>query len=183
VPLQVVANQGGVQQVNFQAPCELTVGLATVVITINGASTTVNGVVVFPIQPGIFTYPGPNSKLYGAVIRESDGSYVTPSSLAHRGEKYYMVVTGLGQTTPAAITNAAGTGAQAVNVPIVVGVKDLGVPVLSVRYLERYIGAYLIEFQIPVDAPLGTDQALAVAAFVNGNYIFGNSVFLPGVTQ
>ena len=183
VPLQVVANQGGVQQVNFQAPCELTPGTATVVISVNGASTTVNGVAVLPVQPGIFTYAGPNGKLYGAVIREADGSYVTPSNLAHQGQKYYMVVTGLNQTTPAIVTNSAGTiGVQNVNLLVEVGVHDNGVPVLSARYLFGSVGAYLVEFQIPANAPLGTDQSLAVVAFINGTTpVFGNSVFLPGV--
>ena len=92
-----------------------------------------------------------------------------------------MVVTGLGQVTPAAFTNSAGTGLQDVNVPIIVGLKDSGVPVISARYMLGAIGAYLIEFQIPADAPLGPDQSLAVAATVNDNLVFGNSVFLPAV--
>ncbi|MCU1336220.1 MAG: hypothetical protein JWO19_1801 [Bryobacterales bacterium] len=182
-PIQAVANQNGVQQVNFQAPCELTGSTATVVITVNGASTTVTGVPVFAVQPGIFTYAGPNNKPYGAVIRALDGSYVTPSNPARRGERYYMVATGLGQGTPTIITNSAGTGSQNVNLPIVVGVSDRGVPVLSARYLVGSIGAYLVEFQIPADAPTGTDQSLALAALTNNGttFVFGNPVFLPGV--
>jgi uncharacterized protein (TIGR03437 family) len=182
VPIQVVANQNGVQQINFQAPCELTAGTATVVITVKGASTTVPGVPVLAVQPGIFTYAGPNGKLYGAVIRAVDGSYVTPSNQARQGDRLYLVVTGLGQGTPAIITNSAGTGAQNVNLPIAVGVHDNGVPVLSARYLVGSIGAYLVDFQIPLDAPTGPDQSLAIAARVNDTtFVFGNSVFLPGV--
>ena len=137
---------------------------------------------VLVIQPGIFTYAGPNGKLYGAVIREVDGSYVTPSNQARTGDKLLMVVTGLGQATPTLITNSAGTGGQNVNIPIVVGVHDNGVAVLSARYLAGYIGAYLVEFQLPANAPTGTDQSLAVAARVNDTtFVFGNPVFLPGV--
>jgi adhesin/invasin len=181
-PIQAVANVNGVQQANFQAPCELTAGTATVVVTVNGANTPVAGVAVLVVQPGIFTYAGPNGKAYGAVIREADGSYITPSNLARQGDKLLMVVTGLGQATPTLITNSAGTGSQNVNLQIVVGVHDNGVPVLSARYLVGFIGAYLVEFQLPPDAPLGTDQSLAVAARLSdGSLRFGNPVFMPGV--
>ena len=181
-PIQAVANQNGVQQANFQAPCELTAGTATVVVTVNGASATVSGVPVLAVQPGIFTYPGPNNKPYGAVIRASDGSYLTPSNPARRGDRLYMVVTGLGQVTPAALTNSAGTGSQNVNLPIAVGINDRGVPVLSARYLFGSIGAYLIEFTVPEDATLGNEQDLLIAALVNGTtYVFGNVAYIPGV--
>jgi uncharacterized protein (TIGR03437 family) len=181
VPIQAVSNLDGVERANFQAPCELTPGNATVVVNVNGASTTVSGVPVFAVQPGIFTFAGPNNKLYGAVIRKVDGSYVLPSNPARQGETYFMVVTGLGQVTPVALTNSAGNGLQNVNVPMIVGLKDSGVAVISARYLVGAIGAYIVEFQIPADAPLGPDQSLAVAAIVNDNFIFGNPVFLPAV--
>ena len=126
--------------------------------------------------------PG-NNKLYGAVIRAVGRHLRTPTNPARQGERYYMVVTGLGQVTPAAATNSAGTGSQDVNLPIIVGVSDRGVPVLSARYLIGTVGAYLIEFQIPLDAPIGPDQALAVAALNKRarHIVFGNPVFLPGV--
>ena len=112
VPLLSVSNTNNVQQVNFQTPCELSPGTATAVITVNGTATTITGIQVLAVQPGIINYAGPNGKPYGFVIRALDGSYVTPSAFAHRGETYYLVVTGLGQTTPPITTNAAGTGSQ-----------------------------------------------------------------------
>jgi uncharacterized protein (TIGR03437 family) len=137
---------------------------------------------VFDVQPGIFTYTVSGSdKLYGAVIHASDGTYVTPSNPAQQGERYYMVVTGLGLVTPAASTGATGTGSQDVNLPIIVGVSDGGVPVLSARYLIGSVGAYLVEFEIPLDSPVGTDRSLAIAALDGDQYKFGNPVFLPGV--
>ena len=42
VPIQSVANDQFGQHANFQAPCELTGSSATVVVTVNGASTTVH---------------------------------------------------------------------------------------------------------------------------------------------
>jgi uncharacterized protein (TIGR03437 family) len=184
-PIQAVANQSGVQQINFQAPCELQAGSATVVINVSGGTGTVSNVPVLAVQPGIFTYAGPNNIPYGAVIRAVDGSYVTPSNPARRGETLYMVVTGLGQGTPTIVTNSAGTGTQNVTLPVVVGISDRGVPVLSATYLFGSIGAYLVKFQVPTDSPIGVNQALAIAVLTNNgtNYVFGNPVFLPAVTE
>jgi len=184
-PLQAVANQNGVQQINFQAPCELQAGLATIVINVSGGSATVSNVPVFQVQPGIFTFAGPNNIAYGAAIRAVDGSYVTPSNPARRGETLYMVVTGLGQTTPPIVTNSAGSGIQTVAVPVVVGLSDRGVPVSTATYLFGSIGAYLVKFQVPTDSPIGPNQALAVAALTNNGttYVFGNPVYLAAVTD
>jgi uncharacterized protein (TIGR03437 family) len=182
-PLQSVANVNGAQQVTFQTPCETTVGSAQVVVTVNGATTAVNGVAVFAGQPGIFTYQGPQNKVYGAVIRALDGSYVTPTNQARRGERHLLVLTGLGQTTPPTSTNAAGIPGQNVNLQVLVGVNNVGVPVEKAEYLPGFIGVYIVTFTIPSSAQVGTDQPLAVAVILNGQAVFGNSVLLPGVSQ
>ena len=77
VPISAVSNENGVQQINFQTPCEVQPGPATVVITINGVPTTIPNVQVLASQPGIFTFAGPNGIQYGAVIRAADGTYVS----------------------------------------------------------------------------------------------------------
>jgi len=179
-PIESVANQNGVQSVNFQNPCEVQPGSATVVITVSSNSTTVSGVTVFAAAPGVFNYAGPGGKVYAAVIRAVDGSYVTPSNFARRGETYYIVVTGLGQVNPAALTNSAGAG-QSVVLPVIVGVNNAGVAVVSAQYLPGFIGAYIVGFQIPINAPSGADQPLAVAVVVNGQLVFSNETLLAGV--
>jgi uncharacterized protein (TIGR03437 family) len=181
VPIQSVTNANGQQQATFQTPCEVLPGSATVVVLVGASSTTVIGVPVLAAQPGIFTYQGPNNKVYGAVIRASDGSYVTPTSPLRRDETYYLVVTGLAQVSPATATNAAGVPNQNVVLPVLVGVNNFGVTVGKVTYLVGSIGVYLVEFQVPLSAATGVDQPLAVAVLVNGQLVFGNSVFLPGV--
>ncbi|HEV8413013.1 MAG TPA: hypothetical protein VGQ49_05420 [Bryobacteraceae bacterium] len=192
-PIQSVANDQLGQHATFQAPCDLTGSTdgtqgVTVVVSANGADTTVNAVPVFPFQPGIFTSAGSNGKIYGAVIREVDGTYVTAANPARPGEKIYVVVTGLGQTTPTLITNSAGTGSQSVNVPLAVflgvdGAHLNGANALSAHYLFGSIGSYLVEFQLPKDAPTGTDQQLLVVALINnGNdFVLGNTVLIPAV--
>jgi len=193
-PIQAVSNQNGKQQINFQVPCETAVGNATVVVTVNNVATTVTGVPVFAGQPGIFTYAGPNNKLYGAVLRVKDGSYITPSNYAPTGESFYLILTGLGSVTPATATNSGGNN-QAVNLTAVVGVANAGVPTQTARYLQGSIGVYYIEFTIPkatngTGVPLApgtvvlTDTPLAVFLNINGQPVFSQpGVLLPGVVQ
>jgi hypothetical protein len=184
VPLYSLSNTvNGVQQVTFQTPCETPAGSAAVSMTVGSgagaATTTVTGVPVAAAQPGIFTYVGPNGKSYGAVIRGIDGSYVTPSSLARRGETYYLVATGLGQTTPPASTNAAGAG-QTVSNQVIVGLNNAGVPVISATYVA--VGVYYVAFQIPINAAQGVDQNLAIGEVVGGQTVYDNQgALLPGV--
>ena len=143
VPIQAVANDQFGQRANFQAPCELTGSTATVTVTANGATTIVNNVPVTQAQPGIFTYTGSNNKVYGAVIREIDGTYVTSANPARQGEKVYVVATGLGQTTPALITNSAGTGSQNVNLPTLVFLKPPMSP-LKFRFVKPTLKPLLL---------------------------------------
>jgi hypothetical protein len=91
----------------------------------------------------------------------------------------------MGQTNPAAVTNSPGTGSQNIALPVVVGISDRGVPVLSARYLVGSIGAYLIEFQVPTDSPIGPNQPLAVAGLTNNGttFVFGNPSYLAAVTN
>ena len=179
-PIQSVSNVGGQQQATFQTPCEVAPGSATVVASVSGSTTTVNNVTVLAAQPGIFSFQGTNGKSYAAIISARDGSYVSQTNFLRRGETYYVILTGLGQTSPAASTNATGTG-QAVNVPIVVGVNNAGVPVGRVQYLVGQIGVYFAEFTVPLTAPTGADQVFAVASLIGGNPSFGNSLFVAGV--
>jgi hypothetical protein len=64
-----------------------------------------------------------------------------------------------------------------------VGLSDRGVPEFSARYLQGSIGAYLVDFQVPIDSPIGPDQNLAIAVLTNNGttFVFGNQVFLPAV--
>jgi uncharacterized protein (TIGR03437 family) len=187
-PISSVSNQNGVQQVTFQVPCEAQPGAATVVININGNSTTITGVQVLPAQPGIFTYAGPNNKPYAAIIRAKDGTYVTPSSSMHRNETYYVILTGMGQTSPAASTDNPGNG-QATVAQAVVGVNNQGVPVVSSTYLQGAIGVYIIGFQVPSDAstlasiPNGTDVPFSVGVFLNNQVTYSNNTFVPSLTN
>jgi len=188
-PIQSVSNQNGLQQVNFQTPCTTVTGSpATVVVQVGSVTTTVQNVPVYPAQPGIFTFAGTGGIAYGWVISAADGSYLTPSNLAHAGQTYYLVATGLGQTTPAAITDSDGTGSQTISVQnVILDISNIGIPVTSAIYLQGAIGEYVITFTIPAVAnnqpfPTGTNMPLALGVTVNGQTFYDNSaVALPGI--
>jgi uncharacterized protein (TIGR03437 family) len=113
-------------------------------------------------QPGIFTYAGPGSTLYGTVIRP-DGSYVSPSNFAQRGETDYLVATGLGLPTPTPKTGSTGNGETIPLNQVLVAVGGNGEQVVSVQYVPGAIGVYYIGFQLtnPSLSP-GPNQALAL---------------------
>jgi uncharacterized protein (TIGR03437 family) len=181
-PIEAIANQGGVQFAVFQTPCEISSSSpATIVVNANGAITTVTNVPVSAAQPGIFTFPASDGKTYAVVIRAADGSYVQPNNFARRGETYYMLVTGLGETTPTVATDDVGTGSENVIFPTIVSVNNSGIPVVSSQYWEGGVGVYIVGFQIPLNAPTGPAQNLAIGLNVNGTVVVGPIVQIAGV--
>lgn len=176
-PILSVSNVSGAQQVNFQTPCELIPGLATIVVIANGASTTVPNVPILAAQPGIFTVGG----VFGVVTSAANGSSVSTTNFAFRGQTYYVWVTGLGQANPPISTDSVGVANQNVVAQIVVGVGNQGVIVTSAQYLQDDTGVYLIGFQIPLSFPTGPNQNLVVEAVVNGQQVYSQTVLLGGV--
>jgi uncharacterized protein (TIGR03437 family) len=180
-PIYQLSNTNGKQQVTFQTPCEVAPSSnGTVVIQINGATTTVPGVTILQVQPGIFYATGTNGTNYGEVI-DSNGNYVTALNPAKRGGNYYLIATGLGQTTPPTATNSLGVSGQSVALPVIVGVSNLGVPVFQQTYQPGAVGIYVIGFTIPLTNPSGVDQPLVLGVISNGQTIFSNTVYINSV--
>jgi len=180
-PIYTLSNANGKQQVTFQTPCEATpASNATVVIQLNGATTTVTGVTVLAVQPGIFYSVGSNGTFYGELI-DSNGNYVSATNPAIRGQNYYMIATGLGQVSPATATDSLGINGQSVPLQVVVGVSNLGVPVFQQSYAVDQTGLYVIGFTIPLTNPAGTNQPLVLGVVSNGQTIFSNTVYINSV--
>jgi uncharacterized protein (TIGR03437 family) len=183
-PIYQLSNTNGKQQVTFQTPCDAAVGNnAVVVVSLNGATTTVPGVSILAAQPGIFFYTAADGNPYGQVI-DSHGNYVTATNPATLGGNYYLVATGLGPVTPATATDSLGVNGQNVVDQVIVGVANAGVPVFAAYYQPGEVGVYVIGFTIPSNLTLlntGQDQPLALAVEVNGQLVFGNGVYIPVV--
>ncbi len=188
-PILAVSNQNGKQQVNFQTPCEATPGNATVVVTVNGVETTIQGVPVFAAQPGISTFIE-NGKNYPVVLRAKDNSLVRPNNLPSTGETLYLLyVTGMGLVTPSTATNQNGGQNQTAILQPNIGVNNRGNTTQAARYSFGQIGLYYIEFKIDRDPAKGvgqvsTDVPFTVLVNVNGTPMFSQpGVLLPGMVE
>jgi uncharacterized protein (TIGR03437 family) len=182
-PILAVSNQAGTESLVVQVPCEIaSPGRTSVVIRIPGSQSQVDNVQVFRAAPGVFETPAvTGQRSYAAVIRP-DGSYVTPTNPARRGEIVQAAVTGLGPTTAPAFTNKVGLGNQTATTPLVVGVNDQGVRIVSATYATGMIGVYWLAFEIPLDATPGVFRNFAVAAeSPTGELVFGNSSTIAAI--
>jgi len=163
----------------FQTPCETQPGLATVVLRVGSGSTTVSGVQVFALQPGIFETVIDGRK-FAVLQRVSDGAFITPANAARPGDRLRMFVTGIGAVSPATGTGRAGTGGQAVLASLTAGVNNAGVLVTKAEYLAGEVGLYFVEFEVPLDTQVGAAQNLAlVVTGSDGQPIFANGSFVP----
>jgi len=182
-PIFALSNQNGVESLVVQVPCEVpSPGRVSVTIRIPGAQAQVDNVQVFRAGPGIFETPAsPGQRSYAAVIRP-DGSYVTPTNPARRGEVVQAAVTALGPTTPAAVTNRVGLGGQAVATPLIVGVNDQGVRFVSATYAPGMIGVYWVAFEIPLDTTPGLFRNFSIAAEnPTGELVFSNGSSIAAI--
>lgn len=182
-PIFAVANQGGQESVVFQTPCEIaSPGRSVVNVRVQGGNTSVGNIQVFRAAPGIFEVtPGDNQRRYAAAIRP-DGSWITPTNPARRGEFIRIAVTGLGGVNPATATNRAGTGGQLITGSIIVGINDAGVRVVSSEYAAGLIGVYWITAEVPADTTPGLYRNLAVAMdSPSGELIFSNGAVLGAI--
>jgi uncharacterized protein (TIGR03437 family) len=169
-PIYNVANMNGQQQVTFQVPCSVTPGSAVpVTVNVGGSSATVN-VPVLPASPGLFITQL-SSTVSGPVLERPDGSFVSSSNPARRGETLIAYVTGLGPTSPAVATNSLpvpGSTAKVQGTPIV-GVNGAGANVISASLSPDLVGVYEVTFQVPMSVPSGTNASFSIGLLPQGS--------------
>ncbi len=179
-PIFSISNLGGgFEQIVVQVPFDVPAGTTAVVIrSSGGGSSTVEGVQVAALQPGIFEAVVSGARI--AVAVRPDGSFITPDNPARLGEVVRFYATGLGQVTPATGTNRAGVPGQSVVAPVVAGVNNAGARLVSATYLEGAIGVYVIAVEIPRDTQTGPAQPLGlVMEGPGGARVDANSVNIP----
>lgn len=163
-PILALVNQNGAEQINAQVPFEVTPGTPIdIAIQTPQGSTTVKGVVISPLAPGIFTngsLAAPGGPYPQATVLRSDGTYASSSNPVHRGETITFFATGLGQTVPNASTGVAGSPGQVVGSPLFAGVNNQGAGVVSAVYEPGALGVYEISIQIPSSTVSGPAQPL-----------------------
>jgi uncharacterized protein (TIGR03437 family) len=162
------------QLVTFQVPCELAPNFYNVTVTVSGGTpVTVQSVPVRPGAPGIFETLGSDGARRAIAVRP-DGSIVSLSNPARRGEIIRIYITGAGPVLPALASGSLPTP----GVPssptdpnqVVVGLNNSGVAVVMVQAATELIGVYEVTFQVPNDPTLvGTNNILAVGITALGN--------------
>ncbi len=176
-PIFYVANVNGVESMTIQVPFETQVGTATVVLSVTGGGSATISQPVQSYAPGVFTSTYGNQVV--AVAVRSDGSYVSPTNPAHLGETIYIFATGLGQVSPPAGTNQAGSG-QAVTASVVTGLNNQGVPHTKVDYAPGLVGVYTIGIQIPLTTQTGPHQPVGLILTDSAGILyFANGTFIP----
>jgi len=179
-PIFSVSNVNGVQQVTVQVPWEVAgLGSASVVITVNGGGSGTFTVTLQPYSPGIFI-----TNVFGlanqAVAIRPDGSYVSPSNPARRGEVIIIFVTGAGQTSPALGTNDAGIPDQNILANIAVGFNNAGSAYNSAQTVVGLVGVYAITLQVPANTTAGPSQPVGFIVYdAAGNPYFALAAVIP----
>jgi uncharacterized protein (TIGR03437 family) len=176
-PIFYVANVNGVESMTIQIPFETQPGTTTVVLNAAGGGSGTLSVQTQPFAPGVFT--GTFGNLTIAVAVRSDGSYVSPTNPAQRGETIYVFATGLGQVTPAAGTNQPGSG-QLVTANVVTGLNNQGVPHTKIDYAPGLVGVYIVGVQVPLTTTPGPHQPFGLILIDSaGNKYFAQSTAIP----
>ena len=177
-PIYYVLNSNGQQQVTVQVPFEVTPGAAVSVVISSaaGGSATVTTPVA-PYAPGAFTTTFSGQTI--AVAQRPDGSFVSPTNTALQGEDITFYVTGLGQTSPATVTGDGGILGQHVTAPLIVGINNAGVPLISATYAPGLVGVYAVTVQIPIGTTGNNVPFGLIATDAQGNQYWMQAVFIP----
>jgi uncharacterized protein (TIGR03437 family) len=178
-PIYYVDDTNGLDQVTVQVPWEVAPGSAvnlTVSVANEGSASV--PVPVKPLAPGVFTasYGG---NTYAVAVRP-DGSQVSPTNPAKRGENIQLYVTGLGQAEPTIATGVAGVPNQVIVTSMIIGLNNGGVPLISAVYGPGLVGIYIITLQVPANTQTGPYQPVGVIAYdPAGNLYFAQPSYIP----
>jgi uncharacterized protein (TIGR03437 family) len=166
------------ESITVQVPLEPFAGLTSsttvpVIITNSDGSTTVDATIL-PAAPGVFATGdiGPDKRRMAVVIRP-DGSVVSDKNALAIGETGRAFVTGL--IPPAGLTTNAQSPLDSdivLTTPLVVGINNSAVPVISVKYARNLVGIWEVEFQVPANAKTGNRVPFVVGVPVNGKLVF-----------
>ncbi len=178
-PIYYVQDINGADQVTVQVPFEVQPGpaVALTVAVANLPPVTVM-VPVKPLAPGVFTsiYAG---KTYAVAVRP-DGSQVSPTNPAQRGEDLQLYVTGLGQATPTIATGAAGVPDQTMVSPLIVGLDNGGVRLIGSVYGPGLIGISIVTIQVPANAKTGPYQPVGIIGVeTSGTLDYAQPTYIP----
>jgi uncharacterized protein (TIGR03437 family) len=141
-------------QINAQVPVELTSESAQLKVLVSGLETDAVTLKVLTYDPGLFTTDGDPAGLVAAL--NPDLTPITVASPAKRGTMIMLYGTGWGPVSPAVTSGQfAGTTAQTVQKPDV-QLSGWSIPVVYSGLAPGFVGVYMVQIQIPADAPTGS---------------------------
>ncbi len=171
----------GMQQIQFQVPCEVAPGSVPVTVNLGGGTTNLT-LTVQAASPGVYQTTMSDNVLRAVLVRP-DGSFVSLANPARRGETEVAYVTGLGPTSPLVGTSSvpAPSASATVQGQVIAGMNGGGVPVVSAKAAEDLPGVYAVAFEIPSDMATGNDITFSVGVVPPGgtSAINSNSVKVP----
>jgi uncharacterized protein (TIGR03437 family) len=167
VGLNVATNQ---QQLTFQVPCDVTPGSSVPVVVNVGAG---KGTINIPIQaasPGVFQTVMTDG-VSRAVLVRPDGSFVSLTNPARRGENLVAFATGLGAPTSPVSTNSVAAPGAVVSPTgtVVVGMAGRGLPLISAQLSDELLGVWLVTFTVPTDVPQGNNVTFSISVIPAGS--------------
>jgi len=166
-PIYYVLNQNGTEQISVEAPWSLAgVNSASVVVSTSTGASTPQTVAVLGGQPGIFLLDAASS---GST--HVNGSIVTASSPAARGETVVMYLTGMGAVSnqPASGVAASTTTLSYTALTPTVSIGGFNAAVSFSGLTPGLIGTYQINVAVPSAVPSGLLQATVAANGVTSN--------------
>jgi uncharacterized protein (TIGR03437 family) len=162
-------------QVNLQIPPDLALGPQTITLSSQGMPDVNTTFTIVRNAPGLFPLVIGTQTL--ALVLHQDGSLVTPTAPAQRGELLTLYATGLGPTTPARPEGLAvpATPAYLIQDTVTVQINNITYTPASSFAAPGQVGLDLIQFQIDSAAPSGA--AIPLTLTVNG--VNSNTLSLP----
>ncbi len=171
--LNIGTNALGQQFALFQVPCTVSAGASIpVTVTIAGSATSLT-LNVLPASPGVF-HTVMSDGVARAVVVRPDGSFVSLTNPARRGETEVTYVTGLGPTSPAVGTTALPVPGQmlvpsAVLGTVIPGMSGAGLPLVYAQLSEDLPGVYVVAFQIPATETQGNNISFSIGILPAGS--------------
>jgi len=154
-PLFAVANVNGQEQINFQVPFEVAEQTSASIVVNNGWSASQPlQVPLLMAEPGIFTFDGTNA----AALHGANGSTITSSSPAVRGETIVIYATGLGPVSagPGTGNAASRTTVSRTTNAVSVAVEGLNATVAFSGLAPDFVGLYQVNAVVPAGVRSGS---------------------------
>ena len=169
-PILAVANQKGVEQVNFQVPWEMAGRTqAQVIVTRDGVPSAAVSVVVLANQPGVFTWDG----VAGVAVHNVNYTPVTQFAPLEAGEFAFVYAEGIGPVSNQPVTGTGSPGGPLASAQSGVQIRIAGMPceVPFAGLAPGFVGLYQLNFRVPPGLPSGLQSLVVTAAGLDASVV------------